>query len=63
MGHRAVGASQYTTQVSGSTIYVSPLEALPLRQCAGDRADMPLEDEVIESAVVSAAIKGVLKPA
>ena len=26
-----IGASQYTTQVSGSTIYVSPLEALPLR--------------------------------
>ena len=26
-----IGASQYTTQVSGSTIYVSPLDALPLR--------------------------------
>ena len=26
-----VGASQYTTQVSGSTIFVSPMETLPLR--------------------------------
>jgi ethanolamine utilization protein EutA len=26
-----IGASQYTTQVSGSTIYVSPLSILPLR--------------------------------
>jgi ethanolamine utilization protein EutA len=26
-----IGASQYTTQVSGSTIYVSPLSTLPLR--------------------------------
>ena len=26
-----VGASQYTIQVSGSTIYVAPLDALPLR--------------------------------
>ena len=26
-----IGASQYTTQVSGSTIYVSPMEALPRR--------------------------------
>src|SRR6202048_1628594 len=26
-----IGASQYTTQVSGSTIFVSPFEALPLR--------------------------------
>ena len=26
-----IGASQYTTQVSGSTIFVSPLEPLPLR--------------------------------
>src|SRR5205085_11267182 len=26
-----IGASQYTTQVSGSTIYVAPLAVLPLR--------------------------------
>src|SRR4029077_20020095 len=26
-----IGASQYTTQVSGSTIFVSPMSALPLR--------------------------------
>ena len=33
-----IGASQYTTQVSGSTIFVSPLESLAGAQCAGDRA-------------------------
>jgi len=56
-----VGASQYTTQVSGSTIYVSPLEALPLRNVPVIAPTMPLEDEVIDSAAVSDAIKGVLK--
>jgi ethanolamine utilization protein EutA len=41
-----VGASQYTTQVSGSTIFVAPLETVPLRNIAGDRAQLPLGDEI-----------------
>jgi ethanolamine utilization protein EutA len=56
-----VGASQYTTQVSGSTIYVSPLEALPLRNVPVIAPTMPLDAEVIDPAVVASAIKGVLR--
>lgn len=56
-----IGASQYTMQVSGSTIYVSPMEILPLRNVAVITPDLPLNDEVIDSAAVERAIRGVLK--
>ncbi len=56
-----VGASQYTTQVSGSTIYVSPMEALPLRNVPVIAPVLPIEGETIEAAGVAAAIKAVLK--
>src|SRR5205814_1258592 len=56
-----VGASQYTTQVSGSTIYVSPMEMLPLRNVPVIAPSMLLEAEVIDATVVAAAIKGVLR--
>ncbi len=56
-----IGASQYTTQVSGSTIYVSPLEALPLRNVPVIAPALPIEGEAIDPAAVSAAIRGVLK--
>jgi ethanolamine utilization protein EutA len=56
-----VGASQYTTQVSGSTIYVSPMEILPLRNVPVIAPTLQLDGEVINSAGVAAAIKGVLR--
>jgi ethanolamine utilization protein EutA len=56
-----VGASQYTTQVSGSTIYVSPMETLPLRNVPVIAPALSLDDEVIDAAAVSSAIKGVLR--
>ena len=56
-----IGASQYTTQVSGSTIYVSPLEALPLRNVPVIAPALALEAEAIDPAAVASAIKGVLK--
>ncbi|MEA2903367.1 MAG: ethanolamine utilization protein EutA [Alphaproteobacteria bacterium] len=56
-----VGASQYTTQVSGSTIFVSPLDALPLRNVPVIAPSLPLEADVIDSDEVSTAIKGVLR--
>ena len=56
-----IGASQYTTQVSGSTIYVSPMESLPLRNVPVIAPALPLEGEVIDSAEVASAIKGVLR--
>jgi ethanolamine utilization protein EutA len=56
-----IGASEYTTQVSGSTIYVSPMEALPLRNVPVIAPALPVDAEVIDSAVVASAIKGVLR--
>ncbi|HEX8029625.1 MAG TPA: ethanolamine ammonia-lyase reactivating factor EutA [Vicinamibacterales bacterium] len=55
-----VGASQYTIQVSGSTIYVSPLEILPLRNLPVITPQLVLSD-VIDSAHVAAAITAALK--
>ena len=56
-----VGASQYTTQVSGSTIYVSPLEALPLRNVPVIAPAFALDADEIDSDVVAGAIRAVLK--
>src|SRR5215510_2704694 len=56
-----IGASQYTTQVSGSTIYVSPLETLPLRNVPVIAPAFALEADEIDSAAVAKAIKVMLK--
>ena len=56
-----IGASQYTTQVSGSTIYVSPLDALPLRNVPVIAPAFALEADEIDSAVVAEAIRALLK--
>src|SRR5262245_10567282 len=56
-----IGASQYTTQVSGSTIYVSPLEALPLRNVPVIAPAFALDGDDIDSAAVAAEIKALLK--
>jgi ethanolamine utilization protein EutA len=56
-----IGASQYTTQVSGSTIYVWPLEILPLRNVPVIAPEMHLDADEIDSKKVAGAIQGVLK--
>ena len=56
-----IGASQYTTQVSGSTIFVSPLDALPLRNVPVIAPDFALDRETVDPVAVAAAIKTVLK--
>jgi ethanolamine utilization protein EutA len=56
-----IGASQYTMQVSGSTIFVSPLETLPLRNVPVIAPALPLDAETIDSVAISAAIKAALK--
>jgi ethanolamine utilization protein EutA len=55
-----IGASQYTTQVSGSTIFVSPLDALPLRNLPVIAPDFALDGDTIASAAVAAAIQKAL---
>jgi ethanolamine utilization protein EutA (predicted chaperonin) len=56
-----IGASQYTMQVSGSTIFVSPLETLPLRNVPVIAPTLPLDDETIDADAVAGEIKNALK--
>src|SRR5215469_4156424 len=56
-----IGAAQYTVQVSGSTIFVSPLDTLPLRNVPVIAPALPLEADKIEPAAVAAAIRSALK--
>jgi ethanolamine utilization protein EutA len=56
-----IGAAQYTVQVSGSTIFVSPLETLPLRNVPVIAPALPLDDETIEPAAVATAIRSALE--
>ena len=56
-----IGASQYTMQVSGSTIFVSPLDTLPLRNVPVIAPPLPLDDETIDPAAIAAAIRAALK--
>src|SRR5713101_4745539 len=55
-----IGASQYTTQVSGSTIFVSPLDVLPLRNLPVIAPDFALSGDMIASTAVAAAIRKAL---
>src|SRR4029077_7747706 len=55
-----IGASQYTTQVSGSTIFVSPLGTLPLRNIPVIAPQLPLDHETIGASGIAEAIKAVL---
>ena len=56
-----IGASQYTMQVSGSTIFVWPLETLPLRNVPVIAPTFALGGETIDPAAVAASIKSTLK--
>jgi len=56
-----IGASQYTTQVSGSTIYVWPMEILPLRNVPVIAPDMAIDGDEIDAGQIAASIKAVLK--
>jgi len=56
-----IGASQYTIQLSGSTIYVSPLEALPLRNVPVIAPDLPIDQDTIDPDAVARTVKIMLK--
>ena len=56
-----IGASQYTTQVSGSTIFVSPHSALPLRNVPVIAPGLALEGETIDADAIAASIRTVLR--
>lgn len=52
-----IGAAQYTTQVSGGTIYVSPLTTLPLRNIPVVAPEMHLEQEQIDSEHIANVVR------
>ncbi len=56
-----VGASQYTIQLSGSTIYVAPLDAVPLRNVPVIAPELPLDQDTIDPAAVARATQTMLK--
>jgi ethanolamine utilization protein EutA len=56
-----IGASQYTIQVSGSTIFVSPLEVLPLRNVPVVAPAFPLDQTEFGADAVRDAIQVALR--
>ena len=56
-----IGASQYTTQVSGSTIYVSPVEILPLRNVPVIAPSLDFKSEHIDRSAISHEIRRALE--
>ena len=56
-----VGASQYTIQLSGSTIYVAPLDAVPLRNVPVIAPALPLDQDTIDPAAIASAVQTMLK--
>jgi len=56
-----IGASQYTIQVSGSTIFVSPQDVLPLRNVPVITPDLPLDDDMLDVGRIAAAVQTALR--
>jgi ethanolamine utilization protein EutA len=56
-----VGASQYTIQVSGSTIFVEPRETLPLRNVPVIRPDLDLAADVVDPNAIAASLRAALR--
>lgn len=56
-----VGASQYTIQVSGSTIFVEPQATLPLRNVPVITPALPLEADTLDADAIAAAVRAALR--
>ncbi|HXF89179.1 MAG TPA: ethanolamine ammonia-lyase reactivating factor EutA [Xanthobacteraceae bacterium] len=56
-----VGAAQYTIQLSGSTIFVSPLDVLPLRNLPVIAPTFAFDHEAIDPAAVARAVEAMLR--
>jgi ethanolamine utilization protein EutA len=56
-----VGASQYTIQVSGGTIYVTPQDILPLKNIAVIVPDLALGDEELDPQALAGAVRAALR--
>jgi ethanolamine utilization protein EutA len=56
-----VGASQYTVQVSGTTIFVEPTSVLPLRNVPVLTPPLPLDREDLDAGEIAAAVREALR--
>ena len=56
-----IGASQYTIQVSGSTIFVAPQSVLPLRNVPVVTPTLPLEAETLAVEAISESVGAALR--
>jgi ethanolamine utilization protein EutA len=56
-----IGASQYTIQVSGSTIFVAPQSVLPLRNVPVVAPELPLEGEALDPRKIAATVQTALR--
>src|SRR5882724_2950612 len=56
-----IGASQYTVQVSGSTIFVAPQSVLPLRNVPVVRPALPLEEETLAADRIAGSVRAALR--
>ncbi len=56
-----VGASQYTLQLSGTTILVSPDDILPMRNIPVIAPALPLDADTIDPESIAAGIEGALR--
>ncbi len=55
-----IGASQYTIQVSGNTIFIEPMGAVPVRNAPVASPEFSLDGEDIDPSAVSSAIHSAL---
>ena len=56
-----IGASQYTIQVSGSTIFVAPMAILPLRNVPVITPDLPLDADSLDVKKIAVAVQAALR--
>ena len=56
-----IGASQYTVQVSGGTIFVAPQSVLPLRNLPAIAPDLPLGGEALDAERIADAVRAALR--
>jgi ethanolamine utilization protein EutA len=56
-----VGASQYTIQVSGSTIYVTPQDILPLKNIAVIAPELALDGDDLDPGQLGGAVRSALR--
>jgi ethanolamine utilization protein EutA len=56
-----IGASQYTVEVSGSTIFVAPHDVLPLRNVPVVTPELPLDEETLDAERIAGAVRTALR--